>query len=145
MVVISRATVSDHREFYRLEARCFNMKYDDGDTRYYWTPILLHQYCLKAVIDGRIVGGLVSMPTHDSEWYLNSLFVDPDYRLKGIARKLVMRMFKDAWLCDMILDVRTDRTHLVKFYRSLGFEIVNRSINHYGDSEDRFHMKRTAS
>lgn len=142
MVTISRATVSDRREFYMLEARCFDMKYDDAYITYYWTPILIHQYCLKAVIDGRIVGGLITMPTYDKEWYLNSLFIDPEFRRMGIARKLFLQVFKDMWLHDVILDVRTDRPYLVEFYHSLGFEITGHSINHYGDSEDRFHMKK---
>ena len=144
MASISRATVDDRREFYFLEARCFDMSYDDDDTTYYWTPVLLHQYCLKATIDGRIVGGLVSMPTNDRKWYLNSLFVDPDHRGVGIARKLMIYMLENAWLRDMVLDVKTDRPYLVKFYGSFGFEITGRSANHYGDGEDRFHMERKA-
>ena len=140
--MIRRAAVSDRREFYSLEAKVFEMRYDDEDTTYYWTPILLHQYCLKAVIDGRIVGGLVSMPTNDRKWYLNSLFVAPEYRRMGIARQLMLRMLEDAWLHDMVLDVKTDRPHLVKFYRSFGFEVVDRSTNHYGDGEDRLHMEK---
>lgn len=145
MVTISRATVHDRREFYTLEAKCFEMGYDDGDTTYYWTPILLHQYCLKAVLNGRIVGGLVAMPTHDKRWYLNSLFVEPAYRKTGIARKLVLRMFDDAWLPNMVLDVKTDRPYLIKFYQSMGFELTDRLVNHYGDSEDRFYMERFAA
>ena len=145
MLTISRATVSDRREFYALEAKCFEMKYDDGDTTYYWTPILLHQFCLKAVLDGKIVGGLVSMPIHDRRWYLNSLFVDPECRRMGVATKLMDRMIGDAWLHDMVLDVKTDRPYLVEFYRSFGFEITDRSTNHYGDDEDRFYMEKSAS
>ena len=144
MISISRATMNDRREFYTLEAKCFDMRYDDADTAYYWTPILLHQYCLKAVLDGNILGGLVSMPIHEKKWYLNSLFVDPNHRLRGIAKKLVLRMFKDAWLHDMVLDVNTNRPYLVEFYRSMGFKVIGRSVDHYGDGEDRFHMERNA-
>ena len=141
---ILRAVVSDAVEFYELEARCFEMKYDNEDTTYYWTPILHHQCCLKAVLGGKIVGGLVSMPTFEGKWYLNSLFVDPDYRRRGIANKLMDRMKGLAAQKTMVLDVKTDRPYLVEFYRRHGFEIAGTSRNHYGDGEDRFMMVRRA-
>ena len=141
---ILRAGVSDAVEFYELEAGCFEMKYDNEDTTYYWTPILHHQCCLKAVLGGKIVGGLVSMPTFEGKWYLNSLFVDPDYRRRGIANKLMDRMKGLAIQKTMVLGVKTDRPYLVEFYRLHGFEIVGTARNHYGDGEDRFMMVRRA-
>ena len=144
-VEIMRTTVSDRSEFYALEEKCFDMKYDDEDVKYYWSHILLHQYCLKAVIDGKIVGGIVSMPTYNKEWYLNALFVDPNYRRMSIARKLIKHMFDNMWLESVILDVRPDRPHLVKFYNSLGFEIIGHSTNHYKDGMDRFNMRKSCT
>lgn len=44
--------------------------------------------------------------------------------------------------CSMVLDVKTDRPHLLKFYDSLGFAMSYRSVDHYRDGEDRFNMTR---
>ena len=141
-IAISRARRADAGEFYRLEAKCFDMENDSADTVYYWVPILSYQCCYKATIDGKIVGGIVSMPTFEKRWYLNSLFVDPAYRRAGIATKLMEKMFKAAWQEDMILDVKTDRPHLLAFYESFGFRNVKLSKDHYYDDSDRFLMVR---
>ena len=140
---IIRAGKGDALEFYRLEAKCFETDEDDGDTMHYWVPILAHQCCYKAVTaDSRIVGGIVSMPTFDRQWYINSLFVDPEYRMRGIARRLMDKVMSVAWHGEMILDVKTDRPHLTKFYAALGFAKQSRSVNHYQDDSDRFIMVR---
>ena len=144
-IEIVRARKDDAQEFYRLEAKCFEMD-EEEDTLYYWVPILSYQCCYKAVADGsRIVGGIVSMPTFDRQWYTNSLFVDPEYRRRGIAGRLMRKVIDVAWYDDMILDVKTDRPHLLKFYGALGFERQYRSVDHYHDESDRFIMVRRAS
>ena len=84
------------------------------------------------------------MPTFAGKWYLNSLFVDPDYRHRGIANKLMEGAKGLAAHKTLVLDVKTDRPYLVEFYRRHGFELVGMSRNHYGDGEDRFMMVRRA-
>lgn len=146
-VYISKARRADALEFYQVEAKCFEMDADDRDTTYYWTPMLEYMYCLKAVTgDGSIVGGAVTMPTYDQRWYVNSLFVLPEYRRCGIARKMMDMVVSVAEQrgCSMVLDVKTDRPHLLKFYGSLGFATSYRSADHYRDGEDRFIMTRPA-
>lgn len=144
-VRIARAEREDALEFYRLESRCFETEVDDMDTLYYWTPLLEHMYCLKAVESGaRIIGGAVSMPTFDESWYVNSLFVDPEYRKRGIARRLMDDVIATAGRREMVLDVKTDRPHLLKFYGSLGFRKSHLSVNHYQDGSDRFILVRGA-
>ena len=144
-VRITRAEREDAKEFYQLEARCFEMAYDDWDTMYYWTPILEHMYCLKAVTDGRIVGGVVSMPTYGDGWYVNSLCVAPEHRRRGIARRLMDDVIGAAGNREITLDVKTDGPHLLKFYGSLGFERRRLSRNHYRDSSDRFILVRAGA
>ncbi len=144
MIEILRAGKDDAREFYKLEAKCFEMEEDNEDTMYYWVPILSYQCCLQAVLDGRIVGGLVSMPTFEGKWYLNSLFVDPEYRRQGIADKLMAKMKELATQDAMVLDVKTDRPYLVKFYERHGFRLDKLSTDHYYDDSDRLIMVRDA-
>ena len=145
-IEIARAVKADAMEFYKLEAKCFEMDGNDADTLYYWVPILSYQCCYKAVVDGsKIVGGIVAMPTFDKKWYINSLFVDPEYRRRGIANRLMQKVMDVAWFQDMILDVKTDRPHLIDFYNMWGFETVRHSVDHYSDDSDRFIMVRKPS
>ena len=51
-IQIIRAERGDAPEFCRLEAECFEMDANDGDTLYYRVPMLEHQCCFKAVDGG---------------------------------------------------------------------------------------------
>ena len=145
-VRITRAKKEDALEFYKLEAECFEMEESGEDTLYYWVPILAYQCCYKAVADdARIVGGIVSMPTFDKQWYVNSLFVHPEYRRRGIAGRLMNKVIGAAWHNEIILDVKTDRPHLLEFYGSLGFAKRYRHRNYYRDGSDRFILARRDS
>ncbi len=139
-VEIVPAGVKDACDFYRLEAKCFGMD-ENPDTLYFWVPILEHQHCYKAVCGGSLVGGIVSMPTRDKRWYINSLFVDPMYRRKKIASGLLGKIVGIA-RCDIVLDVKTDRPHLVEFYQERGFKKEKTSVGHYYDGSDRFIMQK---
>ena len=144
---IIRAEKRNALEFYRLETKCFEMEDDDANTMYYWIPMLSHQCCYKAVERSslRIVGGIVSMPTFDKHWYINSLFVDPSYRRNGIASRLMEKVIEVATHGDIVLDVKTDRPYLIRFYKEFGFGIKRLSVDHYHDDSDRFIMTRTKS
>ena len=133
----------DACDFYKLEAKCFEMD-ENPDTLYFWVPILEYQYCYKAVYDDSLVGGIVSMPTRDKKWYINSLFVDPKYRRKKIASMLLEKLV-DIAQCDIILDVKTDRPYLLKFYLDRGFKKEQLSVGHYYDGSDRFIMQKRGS
>ena len=141
---IIRTSKNDAIEFYNLEAICFDMEANDKDTLYYWVPILEYQCCFKAVNDSKIIGGIVAMPTFDKQWHINSLFVHPKHRMHGIAKALMKKVLDAAWYDEIILDVKTDRPYLIKFYETLGFKKIHHSRNHYLDNSDRFMMKRNA-
>ncbi|RLE30269.1 hypothetical protein DRJ54_03055 [Candidatus Acetothermia bacterium] len=76
--------------------------------------------------DGRIVGSVVIQRTgNDSaRWYVGAVAVHPDYRRRGIARRLLTQAIEHARrhgarVC--ILDVREDNAPAYNLYRSLGF------------------------
>ena len=86
------------------------------------------------------------MPTFDGRRYVNSRFVDPKRRRRGIDSKLMNKGI-DAGGSEykMVLDVKTDRPHLQKFYGSMGFAKQYCSRNYYRDGSDRFKMARGGS
>src|SRR5579863_7968685 len=75
-ISIRLATWRDAAKFLRLEALCFGMSVN-RDTFYYWTPVLEYLWSYKAEIDGRLVGGIIALPTREGDWYVNSIFVHP--------------------------------------------------------------------
>lgn len=140
-VSIRLATWRDAAEFLRLEALCFGMRVN-RDTLYYWTPVVEYLWSYKAEVDGLVIGGIIAMQTRSGDWYVNSLFVHPRYRRHGVATRLLSRVIQLAGERKVLLDVKTDKRLLLRFYGSFGFEIKERRRNYYGDGTDRYLLVR---
>ena len=140
-VQIRFAKEKDAPRFLRLEALCFEME-TNRDLIYFWTPAVSYLWTFKAEIAGRIVGGIIVMPTRKGTWYINSLFVHPKYRKHGVATKLLEKIIKVAGKKSILLDVKTDRKFVVGFYRKHGFVIRKLKKNYYRDGTDRYLMIR---
>jgi len=141
-ISISLTTASDAAEFLKLEAKCFEMS-ENLETMYYWVPLLQYSYCFKAVINGKIVGGVISIPTRDGSWYINSLFVDSDFQKNGIATSLLYHIIEGCAKDKSIyLEHKTYKPHLLEFYKKHGFRVIQTSENHFSDGDDRFMLVR---
>lgn len=83
------------------------------------------------------------MPTKKKNtWYINSLFINPEYRRKGIASKLLNKIFSVADGDNIVLDINPQKTHLLTLYGNHGFVKKSVSKNHYRDGEDRVTLER---
>ena len=142
-VRISLASHSDAVRFLKLEALCFEME-PNRDTIYFWTPVVERLWTYKAEVRGKIVGGLIAMPTRQGDWYVNSLFVHPAYRNSGIASMLLVGFLRSVEGSRVLLDVKTDRPYLLDFYGKFGFEKQTLLKDHYRDGTDRFLLTRKA-
>lgn len=136
-VKIKLASYRDAESFLRLEAKCFDMK-ANRDTMYFWTPAVSYLWSYKAEMNGKIVGGIIAMPTRDGSWYINSLFVHPSYRKHGVATRLVSKIIKIAGKKRIFLDTFKDRPYLIEFYDNRGFKIKKSMKNYYKDGENRY-------
>lgn len=89
-------------------------------------------------IEGVLTGFVQLYPLFSSTrmqklWLLNDLFVNPDYRGKGISVALIERakeLVKDSGACGMFLE--TEKTNVVgnNLYPKTGFEL-NKGANYY--------------
>ncbi|MEP0272091.1 GNAT family N-acetyltransferase [Ekhidna sp.] len=87
---------------------------------------------------GQLIGFVQLYPLFSSTrmskfWLLNDLFVNEDYRGKGVSIKLIDRakkLVKDSGACGMYLE--TDKTNFVgnKLYPKTGFQL-NETSNFY--------------
>ncbi len=92
-------------------------------------PECLKYDCTLAVMDGRVVGFLVSRAAADEREVLN-LAVDPGYRRRGVARALLgaaINRSPGRWF----LEVRESNRTAREVYRSLGFIEVSRRPEYY--------------
>jgi len=143
-VIIRRATVSDAVPFLKLEAECFEMKFVDA-ALYYWRPIIDYCYAFKAVFERKIVGGIIAIPTRQGQIYINSLFVQGNFRNLGIATSLLKRISSITCEKGFILDVKTKKEYLISFYKKRGFKAIRRESNYYLDGTTRIIMKRPSN
>jgi ribosomal-protein-alanine N-acetyltransferase len=140
-VRITRADVLDAEEFLRLEAKCFGMRFS-LNTLYYWRPIIDYGWALKAVHRRRIVGGLLAMLTRNEQIYINSIFVDPNFRRRGIGTKLLSKILRLGKGRGFVLDVKAEKAYLHEFYRRHRFLEERVHDNYYLDGTRRVIMLR---
>ena len=102
--------------------------------------------CLAALSEGRIVGYLVCS-RYDTVWHLMNVAVEPALLRRGIATRLMERLFElaDEEGAQYTLEVRTSNEPAIKLYERLGFHASGRRRGYYHDNrEDALIMWRTA-
>jgi ribosomal protein S18 acetylase RimI-like enzyme len=137
---VEQVRISDAIQFLKLEAECFGMKYS-SNTLYYWRPILDYCWAFKATSKDEIVGGLIAMPTRQGFVYINSLFVHPRMRRRGIGSELLETVLR-LHVPGFILDVKSNKHFLLRMYRKYGFKITRNEPNYYLDGSSRFVMEK---
>lgn len=71
--------------------------------------------------------------------YLAILGVDPDNQRDGIGKKIMRSTMNDY--NTIKCHTRVSNTPAIKFYKSMGFEKVDKEKNYYIENEDAFFLK----
>ena len=77
--------------------------------------------------------------------FIGALFVDRNHQGKGIGRKLIE--FVKEHYNDLTLAVYKENEQAVRFYKNIGFEILNEQLNEETDEPEfimHFHLVRVA-
>lgn len=93
---------------------------------------------------GKIIACAGAEIFSDGAAEVDSLSVDPDYRRRGIAKILFIKLINAVLkrgATVVVLEVRPSNKAAIKLYDSFGFQIVDRVKNYYGD-EDGWIMAR---
>lgn len=100
-----------------------------------WEPGDYLRYDLHVCVeDGRVAGFLVARPTAPDECELLNLAVAPEFRRRGMARRLLKSLLKREEACaaySVFLEVRESNLAARAFYRSLGFRELSVRPNYY--------------
>ncbi|WP_151816217.1 GNAT family N-acetyltransferase [Acinetobacter soli] len=97
----------------------------------YFHQVLLHKY----VQDGQIVGFIGT--SNDN---IEMLFIDPEFRGKGVGRVLTKFAVKDLKIEKV--DVNEQNLRAVGFYEKLGFKLIGRSeLDGQGKPYPILHLK----
>ena len=99
---------------------------------------------IVAESEGRIIGYTIGQLKRESAEII-SLAVDPNWRGKGIGKKLtnfLLEHFKEKGTKKISLHVRTENEIAISFYKNLGFKILKTTKNYYQNGDDAFLMKK---
>ena len=103
--------------------------------------------CLGAVEGSRLVGYVINSRYVDA-WHVMNVAVDPDYQRRGIATRLLERLFEltaDDERRGYTLEVRVSNLEAIALYERLGFERRGVRRGYYTDNrEDALIMWRDA-
>ena len=114
-----------------IEKLCFSDPWSENSITYELpNPLSLW---LVAVEDDKVVGYVGSQSVLGEADMMN-LAVHPDYRRRGIARKLVLELIeqlKTQGSHVLILEVRASNDPAIALYTDLGFTQVGRRPNYY--------------
>ena len=102
------------------------------------TCVLIHRE------EGKAVGYVMFSHTPDSpSVHVGWIAVEAEHRRRGIGSRLLQQVVDAAseqGAKEITLHVRVSNAGAMKFYRTLGFEVVGRMKDHYGD-EDAWRMQ----
>ena len=103
--------------------------------------------CLGAVEGTRLVGYVINSRYVDA-WHVMNVAVDPEYQRRGIATRLLERLFEltaDDERRGYTLEVRVSNLEAIALYERLGFERRGVRRGYYTDNrEDALIMWRDA-
>ncbi len=95
----------------------------------YWIEGIKNKKVFVITDEDVYVSGLVFGQDDDGVWSIKSLWTEPSYRGKGLAKKLLWHVFKvaksiDVKIIELGINVKQDAA--IKLYESLGFVEVKR-------------------
>lgn len=149
MAAIKDTLVACTRKFRPDDIRIVTEIGNNSLTEYYTEALILDLYeswpnsFIVYTVNERIVGFMVGSRFSRTEARILLFAVEKDFRNMGIGHAL-MSDFVDVCnhenLLSIRLEVRTDNTQGIVFYKNLGFSIVSTIKNYYSDMSDAYLM-----
>ena len=85
------------------------------------------------MVSGTMAGFAVARSTAPDELEILNVAVDPPFRRRGVARKLIQQVLT-GYRGAVFLEVRQSNVAARKLYHSLGFETIAVRKDYYSDS-----------
>ena len=135
-IVIRKMAADDLTRVHELDTICFSAPWSLRNFRYEMEENQSSSQWVAETQEGLIVGAIVSWLVVD-EIHIATLSVDPVYRRKGIARKLVCKALQDGvrrGATASTLEVRARNTAAQRLYFKFGYQLVGRRPGYYHDN-----------
>ena len=133
---IRRLSIGDLNEIEEIEQRAYRTPW----SRSMFASELAKgtSVCLGAFEGDRLVGYIVNSRYVDA-WHVMNVAVDPDHQRRGIATRLLERLFeltKEDGRRGYTLEVRVSNTSAITLYEGLGFERRGLRRGYYTDNRE---------
>jgi ribosomal-protein-alanine N-acetyltransferase len=135
-VQIRRLSIADLAEIEAIEQRAYHTPW----SRSMFASELAKgtSICLGAFEGDRLVGYIVNSRYVDA-WHVMNVAVDPDFQRRGIASRLLERLFELTGEDDgrgYTLEVRVSNKEAIRLYEKLGFERHGIRRGYYTDNRE---------
>ena len=128
MIEIKKMTGAEVPQVAAMEKALFSEGWSEASVR----RELTNELALWLVaMDGDTVAGYVGSQTVLDEADMLNLAVQPDYRRRGIAKRLCRALMGNLNAHSLTLEVRVTNEPAIRLYNSLGFREVGRRKNYY--------------
>ena len=144
-VQIRRLTLAELSEIEEIEQRAYRTPW--SRSMFASELAKVTSICLGAFEGDDLIGYIVNSRYVDA-WHVMNVAVDPDFQRRGIATRLLERLFELTNQDDgrgYTLEVRVSNKEAIKLYEKLGFERHGIRRGYYTDNrEDALIMWRDA-
>jgi ribosomal protein S18 acetylase RimI-like enzyme len=138
---IKKVRLTDTKSLSRLECKCYDYPWHPY-ANWFWKRASDYMYAYKAVASGKIVGGIVALPTRLGCIYVYTLFVDEGHRGNGIGEALLNRVLSQKNGSRIKLDTWSYNREAKGLFSKLGFKVKRRLTNYYEEGIDYLLLER---
>jgi len=133
MIIITPLKEKDISAVVEIEKRSFN--YPKPESVFREDE---HKYLVAREEDNIV--GYIGVEKILDETHIINMAVSPDYRGKGVGKRLMQHVLNDEDV--FFLEVRVSNEKAKSIYEKYGFKSINVRKNYYADGEDAYVMRR---
>ena len=145
-ITLQEVTPADIEKYIATERKVGSKTYLPWTTEKEIMTVMSNGKIYFIKVGDNIVGNISYQTKPDGTVFIEGLAVDPKYQGKGFARQAlnqILMQVKNAHRVELI--THPENAPAVNLYQSLGFEIVERKDNYFGDGEPRILMRKVNS
>jgi ribosomal-protein-alanine N-acetyltransferase len=134
-LLIRKMVMADVPDVHAIDVGSFTLPWPERSLRFEVSDNPAAR-CWVAELDGAVVGMMVLWQIVD-EAHIATLAVHPDFRRRGIAKRLLVHALQAAYLeggRSTYLEVRESNQAAQAMYQKFGFEEVGRRMRYYKDN-----------
>ena len=143
-ITLVRATLADKEAYIDLEKKFDGLKTYSNMT----DPKEVEEELKKCVVyfiktGDKVIGSVSYEKKDDDHFYIDGLVIDPEFQGQGFARRAMEKILQEIGgvkTIDLVTHPENERA--IKLYESLGFTIIKKIENYFGDGEPRVLMVR---